>query len=146
MEVRTLSQGDPADEALAAIASILDEGELRRGSDKAAARDKSAGGDNSTPARTTTEVEADGYSKIGPGPMDAIRFRWTVRHADGDDYYVDETIGENSVPIVNGPMSAEAAIRLVDEREAEAQQRFDRLRNEMASHTDTVELIQLGGG
>ena len=40
-------------------------------------------------------IEAHGYSRIGPGPMAAIRFKWTVR-LDNGDYYVDETIGENS--------------------------------------------------
>ena len=29
--------------------------------------------------------------------MAAIRFKWTVRDDNGD-YYVDETIGENSTP------------------------------------------------
>ena len=48
-------------------------------------------------------IEAHGYSKIGPGPMAAIRFKWTVR-LDNGDYYVDETIGENSNPLVNGPL------------------------------------------
>ena len=42
-------------------------------------------------------IEAHGYSKVGPGPMAAIRFKWTVR-ADNGEYYVDETIGENSDP------------------------------------------------
>jgi hypothetical protein len=35
---------------------------------------------------------------------------------------------------------------LVDDRENEANLRFDRLRNEMAARTDEVELIRLGGG
>ena len=48
-------------------------------------------------------IEAHGYSKIGPGPMAAIRFKWTVR-LDNGDYYVDETIGENSAPLVTGPL------------------------------------------
>ena len=91
-------------------------------------------------------MEAHGYSKMGPGPMEAIRFKWTVRRADNGDFYVDETIGENSVPIISGPMTAEAAVRGVDDRESEARQRFDRLRSEMAARTDEVELIRLGGG
>ena len=49
-------------------------------------------------------IEAHGYSKIGPGPMAAIRFKWTVR-LDNGDYYVDETIGENSSPLVTGPLT-----------------------------------------
>ena len=51
-------------------------------------------------------IEAEGYSKIGPGPMAAIRFRWTVRREANDEYYVDETIGENSAPVVSGPLAA----------------------------------------
>ena len=65
-------------------------------------------------------IEADGYSKVGPGPMAAIRFKWTVRCDEHGEYYVDETIGENSVPIVSGPLTRDAAIRLVDDRESEA--------------------------
>ena len=53
--------------------------------------------------------------KFGPGPMAAIRFKWTVRREDNGEYYVDETIGENSTPIVSGPMTRDAAIRMVDE-------------------------------
>ena len=62
--------------------------------------------------------------KVGPGPMAAIRFKWTVRRADDGGYYVDETIGENSAPVVTGPMSRDAAVKLVDDLEAEAQRRF----------------------
>ena len=51
--------------------------------------------------------------------MAAIRFKWTVR-LDNGDYYVDETIGENSAPVVAGPMSREAAIQMVDDRESAA--------------------------
>ena len=76
--------------------------------------------------------DGEGYSKIGPGPIAAIRFQWTARRADNGEYFVDETIGENSMPIVAGPMSKDAAIRLVDERESEARQRFEQLRHEMA--------------
>ena len=75
--------------------------------------------------------EADGYSKVGPGPIAAIRFKWTVRRDDDGHFYVDETIGENSAPIVNGPMSGEAAVRLVDARESDASLRFEQLKNEM---------------
>jgi hypothetical protein len=82
-------------------------------------------------AAAPSPPEAAGYSKIGPGPMAAIRFKWIVRREDNDDYYVDETIGEHSLPIITGPMSAAAAIRLVDEREREAVLRFERLRGEI---------------
>ena len=59
--------------------------------------------------------------------MAAIRFKWTVRREDNGEYYVDETIGENSDPIVSGPMSKDAAIRFVDDRESEARRRFEQL-------------------
>jgi hypothetical protein len=121
-EAGTLSQSDPTDHALAAIASILDQPEPHREPEKVVVAEKPAGSE---------PVAADGYSKTGPGPMEAIRFKWTVRHQDNGDYYVDETIGENSRPIVNGPMSSDAAIRLVDDREREARRRFEQLKGEM---------------
>ena len=79
-------------------------------------------------------IEANGYSKVGPGPMAALRFRWTVRE-DGGRYYVDETFGDGSSPHVNGPMDGDAAIRFVDEREAAARQRFEHFKQEMISRT-----------
>ena len=80
------------------------------------------------------------------GPMAAIRFKWTVR-LDNGDYYVDETIGENSAPIVTGPMAREAAIQMVDDRESDARRRFEQLKSEMTgrraaanlARTDSVE-------
>ena len=84
-------------------------------------------------AESSGPVEADGYSKIGPGPLQAIRFKWTVRRDDKGDYFVDETIGDNSVPISSGPMPKDAAIRFVDERESEARQRFEGIKREMAA-------------
>lgn len=76
-------------------------------------------------------MQADGYTKTGPGPMEAIRFRWTVRRGEADDYFVDETIGESMAPVVVGPMDADAAMKLVDARERNARTRFDELRSEM---------------
>ena len=61
--------------------------------------------------------------------MEAIRFKWTVRHEDNGHYFVDETIGDNSRPITSGPMSAESAIRFVDgqrERGATAIRAFEK--------------------
>ncbi|WP_338687919.1 MULTISPECIES: hypothetical protein [unclassified Bradyrhizobium] len=82
-------------------------------------------------------IEANGYSKSGPGPMAALRFRWTVREDDGR-YYVDETVGEGSSPHVNGPMDSDAAIKFVDEREAEARRRFEHFKHEMISRSATA--------
>src|SRR5260221_12500650 len=69
-------------------------------------------------------IEADGYSKTGPGPMAAIRFKWSVRRGDNGEHYVDETIGENSAPVVSGPLTKDAAIALVDEQREQARRRF----------------------
>jgi len=66
--------------------------------------------------------------------MAAIRFKWTVR-LDNGDYYVDETIGENSSPLVTGPLDRDAAIQLVDYRESEARRRFEQLKNEMTGRS-----------
>ena len=86
-------------------------------------------------------IEAHGYSKLGPGPMASIRFKWTVR-LDNGDYYVDETIGENSAPIVTGPMSREAAIQMVDDRESDARRRFEQLKSEMTGRGAAANLAR----
>lgn len=91
-------------------------------------------------------ADADGYTKFGPGPMAAIRFKWTVQRGEDGDYYVHETIGELSAPIVSGPMTAEAAVRFVDERESDARRRFEALRTEIASRSAVAELMRGGSG
>jgi len=125
-----VAQSDPTDHALAAIASILDQPESRRESEKAALAEQRPVAPPPLPA-PPAPIEAHGYSRHGPGPMASIRFKWTVRLENGD-YYVDETIGENSTPVVNGPMSREAAIQMVDDRESDARRRFEQLKSEMA--------------
>ena len=124
-----MTQGDPTDHALATIASILDPPESRRELEKAAVAEQKPAVPPPIPV-TPPPIEAHGYSKFGPGPMAAIRFKWTVRLENGD-YYVDETIGEKSTPIVKGPMSREAAIQMVDDREGDARRRFEQLKSEM---------------
>jgi hypothetical protein len=116
---------DATDHALATIASILDHGEAHREAEKPASET------SLVPAEAMITPDGEGYSKLGPGPIAALRFRWTARRTDNGEYFVDETIGENSTPIVAGPMTKEAAIKLVDERESEARQRFEQLRQEM---------------
>jgi hypothetical protein len=111
------SQSDATGHALATIASILDH--------------SNAHGD-SEGNPTLVPADADGYSKVGPGPLAAIRFKWTVRRTTNDEYFVDEMIGENSTGTANGPMAKEAAVKLVDDREAEARRRFEQLRSEIA--------------
>jgi hypothetical protein len=125
-----LSESDPTDHALAAIASILDKPDSLSFPDASAAAEKPT---EQPPVESSGPVEADGYSKTGPGPLQAIRFKWTVRRNDNGDYFVDETIGENSVPISSGPMPQDAAIRFVDERESEARRRFEGIKREMAA-------------
>jgi hypothetical protein len=117
-----LTQSDPTDEPLATIASILDEPQGHLGHDAP-----------TTGSPPIAPVEAYGYTKVGPGPMASIRLKWSARRSEDDDaYFVDETIGESSVSItVGGPMNAEAAMRLVDERESDAHHRFERIRREM---------------
>jgi hypothetical protein len=131
-----LSQSDPTDHALAAIASILDHPESHREPDKSAHEDR---------AVTLAPEEADGYFKLGPGPMAAIRFKWSVRLADDGAYYVDETVGENAAPLVSGPMTRDAAIRMVDDREYEARRRFEELKSEMAGRSAAALVLHRGG-
>jgi len=130
-----LSKSNPTDSALAAIASILDQPESRRAPEKPTVEQKPA---------ASQPIEANGYSRVGPGPMAAIRFRWTVREARGD-YYVDETVGETSTPVVSGPMGKEAAIKFVDDCESEARRRFEDLKHEMAGRGAAADLVRKTG-
>ena len=133
-----MTQSDPTDHALAAIASILDYPETPRAPEKPAVED--------VPIAPEERSSADGYHRVGPGPMAAIRFKWTVRRAGDGEYYVDETIGENSVPVVSGPMTADAAVKFVDDRESEARQRFEALRSEMAGRAAAANLVHRDAG
>jgi hypothetical protein len=130
-----LSQIDPTDHALATIASILDEN--HREPEQPVVDDKPL---------APEPIDPDGYCKFGPGPMAAIRFKWVVQRAEDGQYHVHETIGENSAPIVSGPMTGEAAIRFVDERERGARQRFEALRSEIAGRAAVAELVRNDGG
>lgn len=122
-----MAQSDPTDNALAAIASILDQSETHRQPEK---REPEKPAVPPPIPVAHPPIEAHGYTKVGPGPMAAIRFKWTVR-LDNGDYYVDETIGENSSPLVTGPLDRDAAIQLVDDRESEARRHFEQLKSEM---------------
>ncbi|MGJ5180993.1 hypothetical protein ACQR16_28945 [Bradyrhizobium oligotrophicum] len=124
------------DHALATIASILDQPESK--ADKAVPSNKAG-------ATMVSFDQADGYTKIGPGPISAIRFRWTARRGD-DGYYVDETVGPTSIAVGTGPMTAEAAVRLVDSRAREAIERFEALKNEMTGKGPTAAFLPSGPG
>ena len=128
-----MAQSDPTDHALAAIASILDRSETTRETQTPAVTEQKPMTPPPLPA-SHAPIEAHGYSKIGPGPMAAIRLKWTVR-LDKGDYYVDETIGENSNPLVTGPLDRNAAIQLVDDRESAARRRFEQLKSEMTGRS-----------
>jgi hypothetical protein len=132
-----LSQSDPTDHALAAIASILDHPESHRQPEWATAEEIPV-----APAL----IEANGYRKVGPGPIKAIRFKWAVRRGDDGEYYVDETIGDNSQPVVSGPMSADAAVKLVDGRESEARRRFEQLKSEMVGRAAAMDGVRRDSG
>ena len=136
-EVEILTQSDPTDHALAAIASILDRPESHSEPEKAVVDEKPL---------APEPAEADGYSRFGPGPMAAIRFKWQVRREPDGEYFVDETIGEHSTPITSGPMSADSAVKFVDDREREARQRFEALRNEMAGRAAATDILRNRGG
>ncbi|MGY3615290.1 hypothetical protein [Bradyrhizobium sp. USDA 10063] len=136
-----MSQSDPTDNALAAIASILDEQQTTSPPEKSEAELAAV---EEKPA-SSPPLEAHGYSKVSPGPMVALRFKWTVREQDGQ-YYVDETIGENSKPMVSGPMDRETAIKFVDDHEADAHHRFEVLKQEMSSRAAVASLIREEGG
>ena len=132
-----MSQSDPTDHALAAIASILDHPEPHREPDKTAVE---------MPPLAPERSPADGYQRVGPGPMAAIRFKWQVRRENHGEYYVDETIGEHSTPVVTGPLSGDAAVKFVDDREAEARQRFEALKSEMAGRGAAASLVRKDSG
>ena len=135
LETKRLTEGDATDHALATIASILDQPASPPEAAKAVAGEKPE-----VPLSPETGIE--GYSKSGPGPMEAIRFKWTVRRERDDRYFVDETIGDNSRSITTGPMSADAAIRFVDDQASEARQRFEALRNEMAGRAAAADILR----
>jgi hypothetical protein len=139
-----LAPSDPTDHALAAIASILDHSEPRREVENAPPEKPLP--EKSLPEKSPPLVpmEVDGYTKAGPGPIAAIRFKWTVRRADNGGYFVDEMIGESSTRTTSGPMAKEAAVKLVDDREADARQRFEALRSEMTGRTADADLVRGG--
>ena len=130
---------DPTDHALATIASILDNPETPRVVDAARPAEEPAL-EEAMP--TIVPVDGDGYFKVGPGPMEAIRFKWTVRRTDDGDYFVDETIGDSSAAHVTGPMWKDEAVKFVDDREREARQRYEQLRAEMSGRAAAADVIR----
>lgn len=161
-----MSEIDPTDHALATIASILEhpepvlvvrdtETETVAADDYTVADEHHASADEhhaSDEEHLVVEeqplvpehTDADGYSKVGPGPMVAIRLKWTVHRGDDGQYYVHETLGEQSAPVVSGPMTSEAAVHFVDEHENEAHRRFELLRSEIAGRSSLADYERKG--
>jgi hypothetical protein len=88
-------------------------------------------------------AEVDGYTRLGPGPLDAIRFRWTARRDESGQYFVDETIGNHGRAVSSGPMPSHDVIAFINAREKAARDRFDDLKRQMtidrtAPPADTV--------
>lgn len=141
-----MDSSDPTDHALAAIASIRDNAEDGAALQQQSEAEKHAIAVIEDKPLAPEQPDSDGYFKVGPGPMAAIRFKWAVRRGDDDNYFVDETIGENSPAVTSGPMSREAAIQMVDDREADARQRFEDLRNEMAGRSAIANVLRDDSG
>lgn len=128
-----MSNSDPTDDVLAAIASIFDKdrpeaplaAELPDGPDVVETAPHRA------EPRDVAAQAIDGYSRSGPGPLDAIRFKWTARRDDNGDYFVDETIGAHSRPMVSGPFPEDEVIAFIDDQHRAAHERFDRLKEDM---------------
>ncbi|OKO70551.1 hypothetical protein [Bradyrhizobium sp. AS23.2] len=169
-----MSQIDPTDHALATIASILegpesplvvretdtvagDEHELADehevvGEHEVASEHEVVDDDPAVDEHPVVEeqplvpehTDADGYSKVGPGPMVAIRLKWTVHRGDDGQYYVHETIGEQSAPVISGPMTSAAAVHFVDAHEDEAHRRFELLRSEIAGRSSLADYERKG--
>lgn len=161
-----MAEIDPTDHALATIASILEHPEpvlvVRQteteivvagerehvASDEAPVIDEQPVVDEHPVVEEQPLVpehtDADGYSKVGPGPMVAIRLKWTVHRGDDGQYYVHETIGEQSAPVVSGPMTSEAAVHFVDAQEHEAHRRFELLRSEIAGRSSLADYERKG--
>lgn len=121
-----MSRSDPTDDVLAAIASIFDKSDAPL----AAAHPDDAATDETSQA-VLQRHNIDGYSRSGPGPLDAIRFKWTARRDDNGEYYVDETIGEQSRAVSSGPIPEDEVVAFVDSRVKDARERFDRLKTDM---------------
>ncbi|MFT0875368.1 hypothetical protein VRZ08_02315 [Rhodopseudomonas sp. G2_2311] len=82
------------------------------------------------PEPDDSDDDLERYTREGPGPLDALRFKWRMRR-DDRGYFVDETIGASVHPISSGPMSRVDAIALIEARDQETRRRFEALRHEI---------------
>ena len=141
-----MASSDPTDHALAAIASIRDGAESDAALPTVSVAETHAIQVIEDKPLAPAQPDGDGYFKVGPGPMASIRFKWSVRRGDNEDYFVDETIGESAAPVTLGPMSREAAIKTVDDREADARRRFEDLCSEMAGRSAIANVLRGDAG
>jgi hypothetical protein len=162
-----LTQNDPTDHALAAIASILDAKDRPedQAEDQTALAERAADDEtgvvvaervtvtveketviaeldapSTAPEPSHDAPEVDGYTRLGPGPLDAIRFRWTARRDEDGQYFVDETIGAHSHPISSGPMPQSEVIDFINARESAARERFQALKQQMTLSREPLRL------
>lgn len=89
-----------------------------------------------SPTPTAAAPTDNAYTRTGPGPIAAIRTRWTARPVGSITFVVDEVMGDNGTPVTSRPMSRDAAIKLIDERAQAAHERYALLRNELAWPTE----------
>jgi hypothetical protein len=141
--MRVWMQSNPTDDALAVIASILDKPAEKPPPQPVENRGISdqeipVASPPPQPASVDVDIDVDGYVKLGPGPLDAIRFKWAARPAGDGNYFVDETIGDKSVPMTSGPMRKQDVIRFIDERERDARRRFEALKSEMTGRRSSA--------
>lgn len=125
---------EPTGEALADDDSALPHHDDVSGQRQAARSEAAMIGQHPIPADANEHPAAlaNGYFRLGPGPLDAIRFRWTARADGNGGYFVDETIGPKSRAITSGPMSEEDALAFIDLQVQEAFERFERLKQSAA--------------
>jgi hypothetical protein len=136
--MRVWMQSNPTDDALAVIASILDKPAEKpppQPVDNPGIPDQEIPVAPPPPQPASVDVDididVDSYVKLGPGPLDAIRFKWAARPVGDGNYFVDETIGDKSVPLTSGPMPKQEVIGFIDGRERDARRRFEALKSEM---------------
>lgn len=165
-----MTQNDPTDHALAAIASILDSKETSLAGiadsvskqehetmtvvaervtvtieqetiiadvDAPATAPERHIEHDDKPVAVSLPAEIDGYTRLGPGPLDAIRFRWTARRDEDGQYFVDETIGSHSRPVSSGPMPRHEVVGFINDRESAARERFQSLKRQMTISRET---------
>jgi hypothetical protein len=80
----------------------------------------------------TDTQDIAGYTRLGPGSIESLRFKWTVRQ-EGNGYFVDETIGASQSPVSRGPMSHEIAMDFIEARYRDASARFEHRRDRLAN-------------